>query len=81
MGSGESALLFRNTCFYLPLFFNRREEAERNLRRIVSLLPEKNHVENPPLMLHILNFIVENIVLEEEELNMAALYAAKIRAL
>jgi len=32
-------------------------------------------------MLHILNFIVENIVLEEEELNMAALYAAKIRAL
>ncbi|MDZ7362240.1 MAG: hypothetical protein ONB46_16200 [candidate division KSB1 bacterium] len=63
----ESLFIHGTTCYYLPKFFGRSDDAQRHLRQIVRLLPERAHAYDPKLIAHVIDFIVAKIKLSEEE--------------
>jgi hypothetical protein len=72
----ESIFVHGVTCYYLPKFFGRRDEAKRHLRRLVELLPAAAADYDPKFVANVIKFLVEKIKLEgEERQNLLALNA------
>ncbi len=65
----EALFVHGTTCFYLPVFFGRSDDAQRDLRAIARLLPEQYHRYDLPLVRNVINFIVQNIRLKQAEKN------------
>jgi hypothetical protein len=64
----EALFVHGSTCYYLPFFFGRKDDAIRSLKRIVELLPEQMHRYDPELTDNVINFIKENVELEPVEI-------------
>ncbi|MCI0695928.1 hypothetical protein L0337_28500 [candidate division KSB1 bacterium] len=63
----ESLFVHGVTCYFLPEFFGRGDDAQRHLRKIVRLLPEHAHSYDPKIIANVINFIAEKIRLNSEE--------------
>jgi hypothetical protein len=63
----ELLFVHASTCYYLPFFFGRGDEAERHFRKIISLLPTMADNYSPELVENAISFIRENIGLSQEE--------------
>lgn len=65
----EALFVHGTTCFYLPVFFGRSDDAQRDLRAIARLLPEQYQHYDPTLVRNVIDFIVQNIRLKQAEKN------------
>lgn len=63
----EALFIHGTTCYYLPNFFGRGDDAQRHLRKIVRLLPEQAYQYDPELIANVIQFLLEKIDLTEEE--------------
>lgn len=63
----EALFIHGTTSYYLPFFFNRRDDANRSFKRILELLPERLDEQDPEMARNILNFIVEKAELNDSE--------------
>lgn len=63
----ESLFVHGVTCYFLPEFFGRGDDAQRHLRKIVRLLPEHAHNYDPKIIANVIKFISEKIRLNKEE--------------
>jgi hypothetical protein len=67
----EALFIHGTTSYYLPFFFNRRDDAHRSFKRIIELLPQRIDQQDPELTNNILNFILENADLDDNEKQIA----------
>jgi hypothetical protein len=74
----ESLFVHGVTCYYLPSFFGRADDAQRNLRQIVHLLPTTVYTYDPELVGHVVKFIAKNIRLNKEERKNLATISLKL---
>lgn len=56
----EALFIHGSTCYYLPFFFNRADDAQRKFRRILRLLPGRLHAYDPALMRNVTDFLAQN---------------------
>jgi hypothetical protein len=63
----EALFIHGTTCYYLPKFFGRSDEAQRHLREIVRLLPEQAHDYDPQMLANVIKFLMDKLKLTEEE--------------
>lgn len=63
----ESLFIHGSTCFYLPFFFERSDDAQEKFRQIVNLLPEKYFEYDYELLQNVVEFILKNAKLDEDE--------------
>ncbi|MDZ7344591.1 MAG: hypothetical protein ONA90_08745 [candidate division KSB1 bacterium] len=63
----EALFIHGATCFYLPIFFGRADDAQNQLRRIVQLLPERMHQYDSALVVNVIQFLFENLRLSRAE--------------
>lgn len=75
----EALFIHGSTCYYLPFFFNRKDDAERSFKRILKLLPQTIDNEPPELVLSILDFILAEIDLDQNERAFALQWIARLR--
>jgi tetratricopeptide (TPR) repeat protein len=64
----EALFVHGSTCYYLPFFFGRKDDAIRSLKKIIHLLPEQMYRYDPDLTNNVINFIKENVELEPVEI-------------
>ncbi|MBN1997382.1 hypothetical protein JW935_07515 [candidate division KSB1 bacterium] len=62
----EALFIHGMTCFYLPFFFHRSQDAQEKFKKIITLLPDHVHNYDPELVKNVIQFIKENIQLDEE---------------
>lgn len=74
----ESLFIHGTTCYYLPKFFGRADEAQRHLREIVRLLPERARDYEPAIIANVIKFIVDKIKLTETEREHLMIINAKL---
>jgi hypothetical protein len=63
----ESLFVHGSTCYFLPVFFGRADDAQRNLRAIVQLLPVTSNQYDPDIVTNVVEFISEKIRLSKKE--------------
>lgn len=64
----EALFIHGSTCFYLPFFFNRKDDAHLDFRKIVQLLPDQYEQYPIELVRNVVEFIEKNVELNENEL-------------
>lgn len=69
----EALFIHGTTSYFLPFFFNRRDDANQSFKRIVELLPKRLEEQDPEMTMHTLNFILEKAELDENERRTAEL--------
>ena len=67
----EALFIHGTTSYYLPFFFNRRDDANRSFKRIIELLPQRIDERDSEMANNILNFILENADLDDDERQIA----------
>ncbi|HKJ68917.1 MAG TPA: hypothetical protein VKA68_13235, partial [bacterium] len=68
----EALFIYGMTCYHLPFFFGRKDEAHRTFQTIVGLLEENYQQYDPELVVDVIAFMDEEITLtagEEATLN------------
>ena len=73
----EALFIHGTTCYYLPFFFRRSDDAQRNFKKIIELIPQHMHTYNPKRIKNIVLFLLENAKLTDSEKK----YLWKIRRL
>ena len=63
----EALFIHGTTCYNLPFFFRRGDDAQRDFRKIIKLLPAQNHTYDPKLIKYIVAFLLENAKLTTDE--------------
>jgi hypothetical protein len=63
----ESLFIHGSTCFYLPLFFGRKDDALQSFRNLIQLLPEHYHDYEETIVSNVIEFLIENAELSAEE--------------
>jgi len=63
----ESLFIHSSTCYFLPFFFKRGEDAQAKFRELVRLLPEKHREFDEPMFANVVQFIAERARLDENE--------------
>ncbi|MDZ7291809.1 MAG: hypothetical protein ONB44_17940 [candidate division KSB1 bacterium] len=63
----EALFIHGTTCYYLPKFFGRTDDAQRHLRAIIRLLPAQVYNYDPEIIANVITFITEKIELNDEE--------------
>ena len=63
----EALFIHGTTCYYLPFFFRRGDDAQRDFREIIKLMPQQMDTYNPELMKHIVAFLLEHAKLTDDE--------------
>jgi len=66
----EALFVHGSTCFFLPFFFNRSQDAQDKLRRIVALLPHDNGAYDATLLGNVIDFIEQHTSLSDSEKNL-----------
>lgn len=61
----EALFIHGSTCYYLPFFFGRSDDAQRSFSRIVELLPSQADDFDKALMKNVVGFLLENAELAE----------------
>lgn len=63
----EALFIHGSTCFHLPFFFERGDDAQEKLKRIVALLPSEKENYDAQLLKNTIEFIEKNAELTEAE--------------
>jgi hypothetical protein len=63
----EALFIHGSTCYYLPFFFNRAEDAQRKFKRILRLLPSQLHEYDTALLQNVLDFLKQHAEFEARE--------------
>lgn len=63
----EALFIHGTTCYYLPFFFRRGDDAQRDFREIIKLIPQQIETHNPKLITHVVAFLLENAKLTDDE--------------
>jgi len=63
----EALFVHGTTCFYMPFLFGRDDDAQRDFKEIIRLLPDNVENYNPVLVKNVLNFLSENVQLSTEQ--------------
>ncbi len=74
----ESLFIHGTTCYFLPFFFKRRAEAEKNLKKILFLLPERHNEYDAVLLQNAFRFILQHVPLDSAEKKQADLVKALV---
>lgn len=74
----EALFIHGTTCYYLPKFFGRSDEAQHSLREIVRLLPQHAHDYDPQLLGNVIKFLIDKLKLTEGEREHLKLLNAKL---
>ena len=56
----EALFIHGTTCYYLPFFFRRSDDAQRDFKEIIKRMPLEVHTYDPNLTIHIVAFLLEN---------------------
>lgn len=63
----EALFIHGTTCYYLPFFFRRGDDAQRDFREIIKLMPQHMDTYDPKLMTQVVAFLLENAKLTDDE--------------
>lgn len=63
----EALFIHGTTCYHLPFFFRRADDAQRDFKRIVKLIPQQRHAYDPKLIKNVVLFLLENAKLTDNE--------------
>jgi hypothetical protein len=63
----EALFIHGTTCYFLPPFFGRADDAQRQFRKIVRLLPANAHKYDASLVANVIHFITARVQLSDEE--------------
>ena len=66
-GDIEALFIHGTTCYYLPFFFQRRDDAQRDFKEIIKQMPLQVHAYDPKLITNIVVFLLENAKLTPDE--------------
>ena len=73
----EALFIHGTTCYHLPFFFRRSDDAQRDFRKIIKLMPEHIDAYDPKLITYVVVFLLENAKLTDAE--KTDLHTLKIR--
>ena len=63
----EALFIHGTTCYYLPFFFRRRDDAQRDFKKIIQLMPQQIHAYDPKVIKNVIVFLRENAKLTDSE--------------
>ena len=63
----EALFIHGTTCYYLPFFFRRGDDAQRNFRKIIKLMTQQMDTYDPKLIKNVVMFLLENAKLTDDE--------------
>lgn len=63
----ETLFIHGTTCYYLPFFFRRGDDAQRDFREIIKLMPQHMDTYDPKLIRNVVAFLLENAKLANDE--------------
>ncbi len=63
----EARFIHGTTCYHLPFFFGRSDDAQRDFKKIVKLIPQQRHAYHPKLIKNVVLFLLENAKLTDNE--------------
>lgn len=63
----EALFIHGATCYHLPFFFRRSDDAQRDFRKIIKLMPQQMDTYAPKLMRNVVAFLLENVKLTDDE--------------
>ena len=63
----ESLFIHGTTCYYLPFFFRRSDDAQRDFKEIIKLMSLQRHSYDLKLIAHVVQFLLENARLTGDE--------------
>ena len=63
----EALFIHGTTCYYLPFFFRRGDDAQRDFKKIIKLMPQHIDAYDPKLITNVVVFLLENAKLTDGE--------------
>ena len=63
----EALFIHGTTCYHLPFFFQRRDDAQRDFKEIIKQMPLQIHIYDPKLITNIAAFLLEKAKLTHDE--------------
>lgn len=63
----EALFIHGTTCYHLPFFFQRGDDAQRDFKEIVKRMPLQIHTYDPKLIANIVAFLLEKARLTNDE--------------
>lgn len=63
----EALFIHGTTCYHLPFFFRRSDDAQRDFKEIVKRMPMQIHTYDPKLITNIVAFLLEKARLTNDE--------------
>ncbi len=63
----EALFIHGTTCYYLPFFFKRGDDAQRDFRKIIKLMPQQVDTYDLKLIKNVVVFLLENVKLTDDE--------------
>ena len=62
----EALFIHGTTCYYLPFFFKRGDDAQRDFRKIIKLMPQQVDTYDLKLIKNVVVFLLENVKLTDK---------------
>lgn len=70
----EALFVHGTTCYYLPVFFGRADDAQKNLHALARLLPDRHQHYDRTLVHNVIDFLLQHLRLSKlEKENLVAL--------
>lgn len=66
----EALFIHASTCYYLPFFFNRGNDAQSSFLKLSELLPERHKEYDPNLIHNVIEFLLQKAELPEDKNSM-----------
>lgn len=63
----EALFIHGTTCYYLPFFFRRGDDAQRDFNEIIKLMPRHMDTYDPKLITNVVAFLLENAKLTDDK--------------
>ncbi len=63
----EALFIHGTTCYYLPFFFKRGDDAQRDFKKIIKLMPQQMDTYDPKLITDVVAFLLENAKLTRDQ--------------
>ena len=63
----EALFIHGATCYHLPFFFRRGDDAQRDFKKIIKLMPQHIDTYDPQLITNVVVFLLENAKLTDAE--------------
>lgn len=63
----EALFIHGTSCYYLPFFFRRGDDAQRDFKRIIKLMRQQRETYAPKLIRNVVAFLLENAKLANDE--------------